>query len=46
MKVFGRIIDNFSKDVINKSFLLRIIGKKLLKNEVNDSFCKTVGKNF
>jgi hypothetical protein len=38
MKVFRRIIDNFFKDVINKSFLLRIIGKKILKNEVNEIF--------
>jgi hypothetical protein len=30
MKVFGRIIDFLKKDVINKSFLLSIIGKKNL----------------
>ncbi len=38
MKVFRRIIDNFLKDVINKSFLLRIIGKTILKNEVDEIF--------
>jgi hypothetical protein len=38
MKVFRRIIDNFLKDVINKRFLLRIIGQKILKNEVDEFF--------
>jgi hypothetical protein len=35
---FRRIIHNFFKDVINKSFLLRIIGKNILKHEVDEIF--------